>query len=201
MVPVEVTVRGKTSIVDKDEDAFNLNVEKVRSVKPVFITDGTGTVTAPNASNLSDGAAAIVLISGKKLKELGLKPLAKIRSTADAAREPERFTTAPSLAIPKAIRKAGLTAEQINFYEIDEAFAVVSLANMKLLNLKADKVNVFGGAVSIGYPLGCSGARIIATLISVLQHNKKKIGCAGVCNGGMLFFIFMFLVNNSKQVR
>ncbi|KAI3659454.1 hypothetical protein MP638_004516, partial [Amoeboaphelidium occidentale] len=182
MFPVDVTVRGKTSVYDKDEDAFNLNVEKLRSVKPVF--EANGTVTAPNASNLSDGAAALVLMSGRKVAELGLKPLAKIRGFADAAKEPERFTTAPSLAIPKAIKDAGLTEKDIQFYEINEAFSVVALANMKILGLKSDNVNIFGGGVSIGHPLGCSGARIIATLISVLKHKGAKYGVAGVCNGG-----------------
>eukprot|EP00158_Paraphelidium_tribonemae_P005971 Partr_v1_DN27609_c3_g1_i6_m65403 putative Acetyl-CoA acetyltransferase len=182
IVPVEVSVRGKVTVVDKDEDIANLNEEKLRSVKPAFQADGT--VTAPNASNLSDGAAALVLMSAAKVKELGLKPIAKIRASADAACEPERFTTAPSLAIPKALKKAGLDAGSIAYYEINEAFAVVSLANIKILGLNADRVNAFGGAVSIGHPLGCSGARIIITLLAVLSHHKENLGVAAVCNGG-----------------
>jgi acetyl-CoA C-acetyltransferase len=154
----------------------------LRAVKPAFSPEGT--VTAPNASPLSDGAAAIVLVSGQKARELNLKVIAKIRGYADAAKEPERFTTAPALAIPKAIQRAGLQMNDVNFFEINEAFSVVALANLKLLNLPADRVNVFGGAVALGHPLGCSGARIIATLISVLQNKKAQYGAAGVCNGG-----------------
>lgn len=182
IVPVCFTSRGKTVTVEQDDEVSNFNEQKMRNVKPVFKTNGT--VTAPNASPLSDGAAAVVLISESKAKELGVPVLAKICGFADAAREPERFTLAPALAIPKAIENAKLSAEQIDFYEINEAFSVVSLANMKLLNLTAEKVNLFGGAVALGHPLGCSGARIIATLISVLKKKGGKIGCAGVCNGG-----------------
>lgn len=185
IAPIEVSGgRGKPAIkIDRDEEVKNLNVDKLKTVRPVFIPNG-GTVTAANAAPINDGAAALVLVSEAKLKELGIKPLAKILGWGDAAREPERFTTAPALAIPKAIKHAGLTAEDIDFYEINEAFSVVALANMKLLNLGEDKVNVFGGSVAIGHPLGCSGARIVTTLTSVLREKKAKIGCAGICNGG-----------------
>jgi acetyl-CoA C-acetyltransferase len=186
-VPVEVSAgKGKPSkVIAADDEVSNLNVEKLRAIRPVFVTDGTGTVTAPNSSPLSDGAAAIVLISGAKAMELGINVLAKIRGFADAAREPEWFTVAPALAVPKALKHAGLASvDDVDYFELNEAFSVVALANMKLLNLNADKVNVFGGAVAMGHPLGCSGARIIATLISVLQQKQGKIGCAGICNGG-----------------
>lgn len=182
LIPVSVTSRGQTTVVDRDDEVANLNEAKLRSVKPVFKADGT--VTAPNASTLSDGAAALVLISGAKAKELGIKVLARVRSFADAALEPERFTIAPSLAVPLAIQRAGLEKDQVEYYEVNEAFSVVALANMKILGLNPEKVNVFGGAVSMGHPLGCSGARIIATLLSVLKNKNAKIGCAGVCNGG-----------------
>ncbi|PFH55934.1 hypothetical protein XA68_17371 [Ophiocordyceps unilateralis] len=184
MVPVEVPgPRGKPHVrVDRDDEVGNLNADKLRSVRPAFKTDGS--ITAPNAAPINDGAAALVLVSEAKLKQLGLKPLARILGWADAEREPERFTTAPALAIPKAIRHAGLTAADIDFYEINEAFSVVALANMKLLGLAPDKVNVFGGSVALGHPLGCSGARILATLTSVLKHKAAKYGCAGICNGG-----------------
>ncbi|RCI12079.1 hypothetical protein L249_0734 [Ophiocordyceps polyrhachis-furcata BCC 54312] len=184
IVPVEVPgARGKPPVrVDRDDEVRNLNADKLRSVRPAFKTDGT--ITAPNAAPINDGAAALVLVSEAKLKELNLKPMARILGWADAEREPERFTIAPSLAIPKAIRHAGLDASDINFYEINEAFSVVALANMKLLGLGPEKVNVFGGSVALGHPLGCSGARIVATLISVLKHKAAKHGCAGICNGG-----------------
>ena len=151
-------------------------------MKPAFKTDGT--VTAPNASPINDGAAAVVLVSEAKLKSLGLKPLAKIRGWGDAAKAPSKFTTAPALAIPKALKHAGISQDQIDFFEINEAFSVVALANMKLLGLSEEKVNVHGGAVAIGHPLGCSGARIVATLIGVLKEKKGKLGCVGICNGG-----------------
>lgn len=178
--------KGKPSkLITADDETANLNVEKLRSVRPVFVTDGTGTVTAPNSSPLSDGAAALVLISGAKAMELGIPVLAKIRGYADAAREPEWFTVAPSLAVPKALKHAGLSSiNEIDYIELNEAFSVVALANMKLLNLDPAKVNVFGGAVAMGHPLGCSGARIIATLISVLRQKQGRLGCAAVCNGG-----------------
>lgn len=162
---------------------MQLNAEKLRSIKPAFIP-GNGTVTAPNASPLSDGAAALVLVSEAKLKELDLKPLAKILGWGDAAKAPNKFTTAPALAIPKALKHAGLKQEDVDAFEINEAFSVVALANMKLLGLKDDQVNLHGGAVALGHPLGASGARIVTTLLGVLREKKGKIGCAGICNGG-----------------
>lgn len=185
IAPIEVSGgRGKPAVkVDRDDEVKNLNVDKLKAMRPAFIPNG-GTVTAPNAAPLNDGAAAVVLMSEAKVKELGVNPIAKIRGWADAAREPERFTIAPALAIPKAIKHAGLTEKDIDFYEINEAFSVVALANIKLLNLDPETVNVFGGSVAIGHPLGCSGARIITTLTTVLREKKAKIGVAGICNGG-----------------
>ncbi|OAQ58295.1 acetyl-CoA C-acetyltransferase [Pochonia chlamydosporia 170] len=184
IVPVEVSGgRGKPPIkVERDDEVKNLNVDKLKAMRPAFKSDGS--ITAPNAAPINDGAAAVVLMSEAKVKELGVKPIAKILGWGDAEREPERFTVAPSLAIPKAIKHAGLTDKDIEFYEINEAFSVVALANIKLLGLDADKVNVYGGSVAIGHPLGCSGARIITTLTSVLKEKGAKIGCAGICNGG-----------------
>ncbi|GAB0133246.1 erg10, acetyl-CoA C-acetyltransferase [Epichloe bromicola] len=184
MIPVEVSGgRGKPAVkIDRDDEAKNLNVDKLKAMRPAFKPDGS--ITAPNAAPINDGAAALVLMSEAKVKELGVKPIAKILGWGDAEREPERFTVAPSLAIPKAIKHAGLTDKDIDFYEINEAFSVVALANIKLLGLDADKVNVYGGSVAIGHPLGCSGARIITTLTSVLKERGAKIGCAGICNGG-----------------
>ncbi|KAI0473976.1 acetyl-CoA acetyltransferase [Xylariaceae sp. FL0804] len=185
IVPVEVSGgRGKPPVqVTVDEEAKNLNADKLKTVRPVF-KPKDGTVTAANAAPLNDGAAAVVLMSEAKVKELGVTPIAKILGWGDAAREPERFTTAPALAIPKAIKHAGISEKDVDFYEINEAFSVVALANMKLLNLTSEKVNVFGGSVAIGHPLGCSGARIVTTLTTVLREKKAKIGCAGICNGG-----------------
>ncbi|KAF3920864.1 hypothetical protein ABW21_db0203814 [Orbilia brochopaga] len=185
IAPIEVPgARGKPSTVVKaDDEAKNLMVEKLRAIKPAFIP-GSGTVTAPNASPLSDGAAAVILVSESKLKELGLTPVAKILGWGDAAHKPSKFTTAPSLAIPKALKNAGLTQDKIDYFEINEAFSVVALANLKLLNLDPERVNVHGGAVALGHPLGASGARIVATLIGVLEQNKATYGCAGICNGG-----------------
>ncbi|WQF87231.1 Putative thiolase [Colletotrichum destructivum] len=185
IAPVEVSGgRGKPNVkVDRDDEVKNLNVDKLKAMRPAFIPNG-GTVTAPNAAPLNDGAAAVVLMSEAKVKELGVTPIAKIRGWADAAREPERFTIAPALAIPKAIKHAGLTEKDVDFYEINEAFSVVALANIKLLNLDPETVNVFGGSVAIGHPLGCSGARIVTTLTTVLREKKAKIGVAGICNGG-----------------
>lgn len=184
IVPVEVSGgRGKPNIkIDKDDEVKNLNEEKLKAIKPVFKKDGT--VTAPNAAPLNDGAAAIVLVSEAKLKELGIKPLAKILGWGDAEQKPSKFTTAPALAIPKALKHAKVEASAVDFYEINEAFSVVALANMKILGLDSSNVNVNGGSVAIGHPLGCSGARIITTLISVLNQKDAKIGCAGICNGG-----------------
>ncbi|KAL0560186.1 hypothetical protein IC582_000583 [Cucumis melo] len=185
IVPVEVSGgRGKPStIVNSDEGLGKFDPAKLRKLRPSFKDNG-GTVTAGNASSISDGAAAIVLVSGKKALELGLEVIGKIKGYADAAHEPEFFTTAPALAVPKAISHAGLEASQIDFYEINEAFAVVALANQKLLGISPDKVNVHGGAVSLGHPLGCSGARILVTLLGVLKQKGGKYGVGGVCNGG-----------------
>lgn len=174
--------RGEPIVISEDEDFKKVKPEKVPKLRPAFKKDGT--VTAANASNINDGAAAVVLMSGQKVKELGLEPLAKVLSYADAAQTPEWFTTTPAKALPKALKKAGLTTEDVDFYEINEAFSVVALANMKEMELSHDKVNVFGGGVSIGHPIGTSGARIICTLLSVLNHKGGKIGAAGICNGG-----------------
>jgi acetyl-CoA C-acetyltransferase len=177
-------VRGKPGVtVDKDDEPKNLNIEKLRSIKPAFIPNG-GTVTAPNASPLNDGGAAVVLVSEAKLQQLNIKPLAKILGWGDAAKQPSKFTTAPALAIPKALKHAGVKSEDVDAFEINEAFSVVALANIKLLGLDAEKVNIHGGAVAIGHPLGASGARIVATLLGVLKAKKGKIGCVGICNGG-----------------
>ncbi|PKS12785.1 hypothetical protein jhhlp_000996 [Lomentospora prolificans] len=183
--PIEVSGgRGKPPVkVDRDDEVKNLNIDKLKAMRPAFKPNG-GTITAPNAAPINDGAAAVVLMSEAKVKELGVKPIAKILGWADAAREPERFTTAPALAIPKAIKHAGITEKDVDFYEINEAFSVVALANMKILGLDAEKVNIFGGSVAIGHPLGCSGARIVTTLTTVLREKKAKIGVAGICNGG-----------------
>lgn len=185
IAPVQIASGRKKEVVlvSEDEEQSKLNVEKLRVVRPVF--DANGTVTAANSSPLSDGAAALVLVSGKLLTELNIKPLAKILGFADAAKEPERFTEAPSLAIPKALRRANLDSiEKVDLFEINEAFAVVSLANAKLLKVPSEKINVFGGACALGHPLGCSGARIVVTLVNALHKKNKKIGVAGICNGG-----------------
>ncbi len=182
IVPVTITVRGKDTVVSDDEEYTKVQFEKFAGLKPAFTK--TGTVTAANASTLNDGAAAVLLMSREKADELGLKPLARIRGFADAEQAPEWFTTTPSLAIPKALKNAGLEAKDVDFYEINEAFSVVSLANNKLLNLEGTKVNVYGGAVSLGHPLGASGARIVTTLLSVLNQEGGKIGVTGICNGG-----------------
>ncbi|WP_299549536.1 acetyl-CoA C-acyltransferase [Seonamhaeicola sp.] len=183
VVPVEVPQRrGEPVIVDQDEEFKNVKIEKVPNLRPAFTKDGT--VTAANASTINDGAAAMVLMSKEKAKALGLKPLATIKSYADAAHEPEWFTTAPAKALPKALDKAGITLDDVDFFEFNEAFSVVGLANMKLLGLNDSNVNVNGGAVSLGHPLGCSGARIIVTLLNVLEQNDAKIGAAAICNGG-----------------
>jgi acetyl-CoA C-acetyltransferase len=185
IVPVEVSGgRGKPNIkIEKDDEVKNLNIEKLKAMRPAFQPNG-GTVTAPNAAPLNDGAAAVVLVSEAKLKELGIKPLAKILGWGDASKTPSEFTTAPALAIPKAIKHAKINASDVEFYEINEAFSVVALANMKILELDASKVNVHGGSVAIGHPLGCSGARIVTTLVNVLKEKNAKIGVAGICNGG-----------------
>lgn len=183
VIPVSVPQRkGDPVVVSEDEEFKNVKMEKIPQLRPVFSKDGS--VTAANASTLNDGAAAVVLMSKEKAEELGVKPLAKIVSYADAAQAPEWFTTAPSKAIPKALKKAGLNKSDIDYWELNEAFAVVALANMKDLGLDPAKVDVHGGAVSLGHPLGCSGARIVITLLNVLKQNNAKRGCAGICNGG-----------------
>jgi acetyl-CoA C-acetyltransferase len=183
IVPVKVEVRGKDPImISEDEEYKNVKMEKIPTLKPAFQKDGT--VTAANASKLNDGAAALVLMSGEKMKELGLKPLAKIISYADAQQAPEWFTTAPSKAMPRAAAKAGITLDKVDYFEINEAFSVVSIANNREMKLDPAKVNVNGGAVSLGHPLGASGARILVTLINVLKQNNGKLGAAGICNGG-----------------
>ncbi len=182
---VAVTIpqkKGDAIIFSKDEEPFNVKFDKIAGLKGAFVKDGT--VTAANASTMNDGAAALVLISKKKMEELGLKPIGKIVSYADAEQAPEWFTTTPAIAVPKAIAKAGLTATDISFYELNEAFAVVGIENTKRLNIDPSKVNVNGGAVSIGHPLGASGARIVVTLLNVLKQNNAKYGAAGICNGG-----------------
>ena len=183
IVPVAVPQRkGDAILVSKDEEYTNVKLDKIPSLNAVFTKDGS--VTAANASTINDGAAAVILMSEEKALSLGLKPLAYIRSYADAAQEPKWFTTTPSKAIPKALEKAGLTLKDVDYFEFNEAFAVVGLANTKILGLDDTKVNVNGGAVSLGHPLGCSGARIIVTLLNVLEQNNGKIGAAAICNGG-----------------
>ncbi|XP_062088076.1 acetyl-CoA acetyltransferase 2 [Humulus lupulus] len=185
IAPVEVPGgRGKPSkIVDKDEGLEKFDAAKLRKLRPSFKQNG-GSVTAGNASIISDGAAALVLVSGEKALQLGLQVIAKIKGYADAAQAPEFFTTAPALVIPKAISNAGLDDSQIDYYEINEAFSVVALANQKLLGLNPESLNVHGGAVSLGHPLGCSGARILVTLLGVLRHKNGKYGVGAICNGG-----------------
>lgn len=183
IVPVEITGRkGELSTIHTDDEIHAVNFEKIPSLKPVFKKDGT--VTAANASTLNDGAAALVLAGKDKLDELGLQPLARIRGYADAQQAPEWFTTAPSKAIPHALEHAGISLSEVDYFEINEAFSVVSLANNKALSLDASRVNVNGGAVALGHPLGASGARIVVTLLSVLRQNNGRIGVAGICNGG-----------------
>ncbi|MGK2861451.1 MAG: acetyl-CoA C-acyltransferase [Chitinophagaceae bacterium] len=183
VIAVEIPQRkGDPIIFEKDEEPFNVKFEKIPSLNAAFQKGGT--VTAANASTLNDGAAALVLMSKEKADELGLKPIAKILSFADAEQAPEWFTTTPSLAVPKAVKKAGLKMEDINYWELNEAFAVVGIENSRRMKLDPSKVNVHGGAVSMGHPLGASGARIIVTLINVLKQNKARYGAAGICNGG-----------------
>jgi acetyl-CoA C-acetyltransferase len=183
IVPVSVPQRkGDPIIISKDEEYTNVSLEKIPSLNPVFTKDGT--VTAANASTINDGAAALVLMSEEKAIALGLKPLAYIKGYADAAQEPKWFTTSPAKALPKALEKAGLTLEEIDYFEFNEAFSVVGLANSRILKLDSQKVNINGGAVSLGHPLGCSGARIIVTLLSILEQNNAKYGAAAICNGG-----------------
>ena len=183
IVPVEIPQRkGEPVVFAKDEEPFNVKFDKIPTLNPAFIKDGT--VTAANASTMNDGAAALVLMSKAKADELGLKPIAKILSYADAEQAPEWFTTTPSLAVPKAVAKAGLQMSDINYWELNEAFSVVGIENSRRMHLDPAKVNAHGGAVSLGHPLGASGARIIVTLINVLKANNAKYGAAGICNGG-----------------
>ncbi|MGL5112381.1 MAG: acetyl-CoA C-acyltransferase [Flavobacterium sp.] len=183
VIPVPVPQRkGDPIFVSKDEEYTNVNIDRIPSLNPVFTKDGT--VTAANASTINDGAAAILLMSEEKAIELGLKPLAYIRGYADAAQEPKWFTTSPAKALPKALQKAGISLDEVDYFEFNEAFSVVGLANAKILGLDSAKINVNGGAVSLGHPLGCSGARIIVTLLHVLEQNNGKIGAAAICNGG-----------------
>ena len=174
--------KGDAIIVVKDEEFLNVKLDKIPSLNPVFTKDGT--VTAANASTINDGAAALILMTEEKAVELNLTPLAYIRGYADAAQEPKWFTTSPAKALPKALAKAGISLDQVDFFEFNEAFSVVGLANAQILNIPNEKINVNGGAVSLGHPLGCSGARIVVTLINVLQQNNGKIGAAAICNGG-----------------
>jgi len=183
VVPVEIPQRkGDPVIFSKDEEPYNVKFDKIASLAPAF--DKNGSVTAANASTLNDGAAALVLMSKEKADAMGLKPIAKILSYADAEQTPEWFTTTPSIAVPKAVAKAGLQMSDIEYWELNEAFAVVGIENSRRMKLDPAKVNVHGGAVSIGHPLGASGARIIVTLINVLKANKARYGAAGICNGG-----------------
>ncbi|MBO98579.1 MAG: acetyl-CoA C-acyltransferase [Flavobacteriales bacterium] len=183
IVPVEIKQRnGNISIIDEDEEIKNIDYEKVPNLRPVFKKEGT--ITAANASTLNDGASALVLMCSQKAKQLNLKPIAKILSYADASQNPEWFTTAPSKALPLALKKAKLTINDIDYFELNEAFSVVGLANINLLKIDKQKVNVYGGAVSMGHPLGSSGSRIVVTLTSVLHQENGKIGAAAICNGG-----------------
>jgi acetyl-CoA C-acetyltransferase len=183
VVPVEVPQRkGNPIVVSEDEEYKNVFIEKIPNLRPAFTKEGT--VTAANASTINDGAAAMVLMSAEKAAELGLTPLATIKSYADAAQEPKWFTTAPAKALPVALNKAGISLDNVDYFEFNEAFSVVGLANSKILGLDNSKVNVNGGAVSLGHPLGCSGARIMVTLINVLKQNNAKVGAAAICNGG-----------------
>ncbi|WP_299710929.1 acetyl-CoA C-acyltransferase [uncultured Tenacibaculum sp.] len=183
VVPVEIPQRrGEPVIFSEDEEYKNVKMEKIPALRPAFTKEGT--VTAANASTINDGGAALVLMSAEKAQELGITPLAKIKGYADAAHEPKWFTTAPAKALPKALAKAGVNIDDVDYFELNEAFSVVGLANTKILGLSADKVNVNGGAVSLGHPLGVSGARIVIALTSILKQNDAKIGAAGICNGG-----------------
>ena len=183
IIPVEIPQRrGAPILMTEDEEYKNVKMDKIPSLRAAFSKEGT--VTAANASTINDGGAALILMSAEKALELKLTPIAKIKSFADAAHEPEWFTTAPSKAIPKALSKANITIDNVDYFELNEAFSVVGLANMKILNIKNERVNVNGGAVSLGHPLGVSGARIIIALTSILKQNNAKIGAAGICNGG-----------------
>ena len=182
LMPVTISTKKGEVLINTDEEYKNIIWDKVPTLKPAFKKDGT--ITAVNASKINDGAAALVLMSRQKAEELGVQPIAKIRAYADAAQEPEWFTTTPAKAIPRALNKAGLSLADVDAFEINEAFSVVALANIQEMNLAPEKVNILGGAVSLGHPIGASGARIICTLISALRHKGGKIGAAGICNGG-----------------
>jgi acetyl-CoA C-acetyltransferase len=182
VVPVEIKKKGETQRIEQDEEPFNVKFEKIPGLKPAFLKEGT--VTAANASTMNDGAAALVLVSEEKLKQLGLRPMARILSYADAEQAPEWFTTSPALAVPLAVQKAGLKMEDIGFWELNEAFSVVGIENSRRMKLDPARVNLHGGAVSIGHPLGCSGARILVTLLHILIQEKTRFGAAGICNGG-----------------
>ena len=183
VIPVEITDRkGNTTLFAEDEEYKNVNFEKISTLKPAFTKDGT--VTAANASTLNDGGSALLLVSKEKAQQLGIKPIARIRGFADAAQDPMWFTTTPSLAIPKALKNAGVDRKDVGYFEINEAFSAVAIANNINLGIDPDKVNVNGGAVALGHPLGASGSRIITTLINVLKQNNSSIGVAGICNGG-----------------
>ena len=183
IVPVEIPQRrGDAIIFSEDEEYKNVKMEKIPTLRAAFTKEGT--VTAANASTINDGGAALVLMSAEKAKELNITPIAKIRSYADAAHEPKWFTTAPAKALPKALAKANISIDDVDYFELNEAFSVVGLANMKILGITDENVNVNGGAVSLGHPLGVSGARIIIALTSILKQNNAKIGAAGICNGG-----------------
>jgi len=182
VVPVTIASKKGDVVIDKDEEPWNVKFDKIASLKPAFGKEGT--VTAANASTMNDGAAAVVLMSKEKADELGIKPLAVIRGYADAEQEPTYFTTSPSIAVPVAVKRAGLQMSDVDFVELNEAFSVVGIVNTRKMNLDPAKVNVNGGAVSLGHPLGCSGARIVVTLVNVLKQKGGKIGAAGICNGG-----------------
>jgi acetyl-CoA C-acetyltransferase len=182
IIPLTISTKQGIKIIEKDEEPFSVDFSKIGSLRPAFEKDGT--VTAANASTMNDGAAALVLMKKEKADALGLKPIASIIGYADAEQSPEWFTTTPSIAIPRAVEKAGLSMDQIDYWEINEAFSVVGIENTKRLKLDADKVNVNGGAVALGHPLGCSGARIIISLIHILNWHKGIYGAAGICNGG-----------------
>ena len=183
IIPVEIKDRrGNITIIDEDEEYKNFNEDKLRSLRPVFTKEGT--VTAGNASTINDGASALVLMSLEKCKSLNLNPIAKIIAFSDVAQDPKWFTTSPAKSVPKVLEKAKLKIDDIDLFELNEAFSVVGLANIKILNIDKNKVNVNGGAVSLGHPLGCSGARIVTTLINTLIQNDKKTGLAAICNGG-----------------
>jgi acetyl-CoA C-acetyltransferase len=183
ITPIKIRDRkGNVTEVREDEEANRVNFDKIPSLRPVFEKEGT--ITAANASSINDGAAALLIMSEEKANALGLKPIARITGQASAAKDPEWFTTAPADAIPRALQQAGIRSEDVDLFEINEAFSVVSIANNKLLSLDPSKVNIHGGAVSIGHPIGCSGARIIVTLLHALKRTEGKVGCAGICNGG-----------------